>query len=145
MRIGELARAVGLRTSAIRYYENIGVLRPASRVSRQREYGSDAVTMLRVVQAAQEAGFTLAEVRTLLSISPSDKGAPTRWQEIARAKLRELDERIARMISAKEALLAALDSACPGIAAECNLVTGRRTPARPSSPSLARRRSRSRG
>ncbi len=64
--IGELARRAGVRTSALRYYEDVGVLPVARRVSGQRRYAPEALQRVAVVQVAQEAGFTLAEIRLLL-------------------------------------------------------------------------------
>lgn len=125
MRIGELARQVGLRTSAIRYYEELGVLAPPARVSGRREYGLEAVGALRLVLAAQQAGFTLGEVRTLLSILTSQQGASGRWPELARAKLEELDEGIERLRAARAVLVDAIDCACAGEADACKLVAAR--------------------
>ncbi|MDQ2804920.1 MAG: MerR family transcriptional regulator, partial [Pseudomonadota bacterium] len=70
MTIGQLARRVGIRPSAIRYYEAQGVLRPPARsASEYRLYGSDAVSVLRFVQRAKELGFSLDEVRQLIKVS----------------------------------------------------------------------------
>ncbi|MGH7043290.1 MAG: MerR family transcriptional regulator [Acetobacteraceae bacterium] len=66
MRIGELARRVGLRPSAIRYYEAHGILGPAARSANEyRLYGSDAVVLLRFVQRARKLGLSLHEVRQI--------------------------------------------------------------------------------
>ena len=131
MRIGELARSVGLRTSAIRYYESLGVLEPARRVSGRREYDGGAVNRLRLLQAAQHAGFTLAETRVLLPILANDGRSGKRWREIAQRKLQELDASIEQLKSARKVLADAIDCACAGSADSCTLVA--RSPARVSS------------
>lgn len=64
MTIGQLARRVGVRPSAVRYYEAHGVLRPPARSANEyRLYGSDAVALLCFVQRAKHLGFTLDEIR----------------------------------------------------------------------------------
>ena len=64
--VGQVASAVGINASAVRYYERVGVLAPAERVSGQRRYGAETIDRLRTIQAAQQAGFTLAEITQLL-------------------------------------------------------------------------------
>jgi DNA-binding transcriptional MerR regulator len=67
MTIGELARQVGLRTSALRYYEAEGLLAPDGRSEAgYRLYAPEAVQTLRLIQRAQRLGFSLADIKTLL-------------------------------------------------------------------------------
>src|SRR4051794_33960137 len=63
--IGELAERAGLATSAIRYYESIGLLPEPYRVSGQRRYGEEVLKRLDFIAAAQHAGFTLQEIGEL--------------------------------------------------------------------------------
>lgn len=63
--ISEVATQVGLRPSAIRYYERIGILPPAQRVSGQRRYDNTVLHRLAVIQRARQTGFTLGEVKEL--------------------------------------------------------------------------------
>jgi MerR family redox-sensitive transcriptional activator SoxR len=63
--ISEVARQVGLRASAIRYYEQIGLVPRAERISGQRRYDTTALYRLAVIQSARQLGFTLQEVREL--------------------------------------------------------------------------------
>ena len=63
--IGELADKAGLATSAIRYYESIGLLPEPYRVSGQRRYGEETLKRLEFIAAAQNAGFTLREIAEL--------------------------------------------------------------------------------
>jgi MerR family transcriptional regulator, redox-sensitive transcriptional activator SoxR len=93
--IGEVAARAGLKTSSIRYYESVGILPEPERVSGQRRYLPDVLGRLTVVAVAQEAGFSLAEIRELLD--ESDGGPPSqRLQALARAKLPEVEALIAR-------------------------------------------------
>ena len=61
--ISEVARQVGLQASAIRYYERIGLLPRAPRISGQRRYDTTALYRLAIIQRARQLGFTLTEIR----------------------------------------------------------------------------------
>jgi MerR family redox-sensitive transcriptional activator SoxR len=106
--IGELARRTGVTTSALRYYDELGLVRSAQRISRQRRYTIDAVAAVGVVRFLQEVGFTLAEIRRLIA---SRKRSPVSWRTLAVRKSEELRQRIAR----DEAALRAIDHSlvCP--------------------------------
>lgn len=122
MRIGDLARRTQLRTSALRYYESIGLLPAAARISGRREYDGNALNTLQLIQAAQRAGFTLAETRSLLALLRGGPQSVRAWQAAARTKLAELDTTIARLESARDTLADAIDCACGGKAEACKLV-----------------------
>jgi len=109
--ISQVARQAGLRPSAIRYYEQIGVLAPARRIGGQRRYDAGAVQRLAVLRCAQEAGFTLEEISHLL-LGPAP-GSPisARWRTIAQTKLAELDARIERLQKMKN-LMRRLQTRC---------------------------------
>lgn len=89
--ISEVARRVGLRTSAIRYYEEIGLLPRAQRISGQRRYDTTILHRLAVVQRARRLGFTLDEVRRLFLGFRTEAPASERWQRLSRKKLEELE------------------------------------------------------
>lgn len=119
--IGEVARRAGLRTSAIRYYEEAGVLPPPERVHGRRRYAPEAVRLLELIRFAQLAGFTLDEIRTLIHGFRADTPLSERWKALAQAKLRELDERIARAERMKRAVRAGLACGCADVG-NCALV-----------------------
>ena len=106
--IGELARRTGLASSALRYYERVGLLSPAGRAGGRRNYGASSAERVALIQLCQDAGFTLREIRTLLAAG-SRRGRA--WARIAKAKLRELDTRIAHAERARTLVQHAL--ACP--------------------------------
>jgi MerR family redox-sensitive transcriptional activator SoxR len=110
--IGEVARRVGIRPSAVRYYESIGLLPVPKRVSGRRRYDESTVQMLKVVQLAQHAGFTVAETQTLLHGFAPDTPPAARWEPLAHQKLRELDARIERAQQMKRILEKALTCDC---------------------------------
>ena len=113
--IGQLAQRVGLNTSAIRYYERVGVLPAAERESGQRRYGEDAVRRLEVLGVAKQAGFSLDEGRLLLQ--SADAGTPVfeAVRELAERKLPEVEALIARAQSMRSWLLAATDCSCTSL------------------------------
>lgn len=101
--ISEVARQVGLRPSAIRYYEQMRILSPARRVSGQRRYDVGVVYQLAVLRRAQEVGFTLEEIRQLF-FGFGKSPISTRWNKIAEKKLAELDARLAQIQTMKDLL-----------------------------------------
>jgi MerR family redox-sensitive transcriptional activator SoxR len=112
--IGELARRAGLRPSAIRYYEEIGLLPAPQRVAGRRRYSSQVLQRLAVVAAAQRAGLSLGEIRELLDAD--DCGAVSgRLREIAERKLPEVEALIERAQLVRSWLEAAADCRCPSL------------------------------
>ena len=105
--IGELSRRTGVATSALRYYEEVGLLRHATRISGHRRYTPDAVGVVGAVLLLRDT-FTLDEIRRLMAARSKSPGA---WRELVRRKLVELDERIAEAQAARVAVEHAL--ACP--------------------------------
>jgi MerR family transcriptional regulator, redox-sensitive transcriptional activator SoxR len=116
--IGELARRTGLRTSARRSYEHLGLLRPATRVGGQRRYHPSAVQQLAVLALLQETGFALAE---LAELAADPATARARWPTLAQAKLAEVDAQIRQATAAKQLLEDALGCDCPQ-PGQCELV-----------------------
>jgi MerR family redox-sensitive transcriptional activator SoxR len=111
--IGEVARQAGLHTSAIRYYEDIGVLpKPARVYGGHRRYSARVFQQLAFIQLAQQAGFSMAEIQTL--VSGFDETAPlgVRWRTLAEQKLAELDVLISRAQSMKRVLKEGIRCQC---------------------------------
>ncbi len=110
--IGEVARLAGVRTSALRYYEEIGILPVARRVNGRRRYDPVVPRMLEVMRFAQGAGFSLDEIRTLFHGFGEETPMGDRWQALAQAKLKEMDDLIARAQRMRQAILAGLGCGC---------------------------------
>ena len=106
--IGELACRAGVATSALRYWEELGLLPAPARISGQRRYPASAAGLVGVILLLRDAGFTLAEQKAFMA---SHAAAPGDWQRVARRKLAELDEQIAKAHTAREAIDHALR--CP--------------------------------
>jgi len=106
--IGELARRTGVATSALRYYERIGLLPPAERASQRRHYPPSVAERVALIRLYQDAGFTLEEIgRMLAARSQGRRG----WGDLAEHKIAELDARIADAQRAKTLIKHALE--CP--------------------------------
>lgn len=110
--IGEVVRRADVRASTLRYYESVGVLPVPKRVNGQRHYDPDVLELLRVVRVAQQAGLTVAEIRTLLHGFSADTPPSTRWQALARRKRPELKALIERIIGMRNLLQRELDCEC---------------------------------
>jgi MerR family redox-sensitive transcriptional activator SoxR len=95
--ISDVARVFGLRTSAIRYYEQIGILPPPMRKNGQRRYDDSALFRLAVVQRARETGFSLEEIRELFFGFPPGTRPLKRWHQLSQRKIAELRERMNRL------------------------------------------------
>jgi MerR family redox-sensitive transcriptional activator SoxR len=110
--IGQIARQAGLRTSAIRYYESVGLLPEPRRESGQRRYGNATLRRLRVIDVAKRAGFSLDEARVLLATGNGGPPAHTQLRDLAERKLPEVDELISRAQAMRAWLLTASDCTC---------------------------------
>jgi DNA-binding transcriptional MerR regulator len=99
--IAELARRTGVTTSALRYYDELGLVRPTRRVSGHRRYAVDAVAAVAAVRFLQEVGFTLAEAKRLMA---SRKRSPAAWRALVARKSEELRCRIEKEEAALQAI-----------------------------------------
>ena len=90
MRIGQIARSVGIKVVTIRFYEAEGLVpAPARTAAGYRDFAPDVIARLRFIRRAQELGFTLPELRAFLALS--DGRVPSR-AEVEAAALEKLDE-----------------------------------------------------
>ena len=115
MTIGAVAALTGRRASSIRYYEQIGLLPPAARVSGRRVYGPDTVRTLAVIETGQRAGLSLDEIRALLAAAPGDQAAVECLREVAERKLPEITALIERSQIVRGWLECAVRCECPSL------------------------------
>jgi len=102
--IGQLAERTGVPASTIRYYERRGLISPPERTGGWRRYERSAVASLALIEVSKQAGFTLAEVKRLMSGFESATPPSARWTTMAQDKLKQLDE-LARRLEGMRALL----------------------------------------
>jgi MerR family mercuric resistance operon transcriptional regulator len=114
LRSGQLARAADVNRQTLRYYERRGLLAEPHRTpGGHRLYPAQAVTVLRVIKAAQRLGFTLDEVAGLLDSGPHRRrGHPGGLTDHAAIKLAETEAKIAELTAIANALRAALAAGC---------------------------------
>ncbi len=112
LRISEVADAAGINKETLRYYERRGLIeQPDRSPGGHRLYDDEAVSTLRVIKAAQRLGFTLDEVAELIEVGRR-RGPERDLQTHARAKLTEIDQRIADLTTIRASLVAAIDAGC---------------------------------
>lgn len=113
--IGQTAEKAGISVSAIRYYERNGLLPEAERVSGKRRFTEETVQRLGIIDVAKRAGFSLDEVRVLLT--SIDEGAPAheQLQALAMRKLPEVDALVERAQRMRDWLSAASACGCESL------------------------------
>ena len=110
--IGDAARRAGVRTSALRYYEAAGILPAPARSGGRRWYDEAAMQRIDMLKFAQQAGFTLKEIKLLFDSFGSEAPLSARWQTLARRKLAELDAMAARVEQMRQMLELGLKCGC---------------------------------
>lgn len=136
--IGELGRRTGLATSALRYYERVGLLAPEGRVSGRRFYGPASIERIGLIRLCQDAGFTLAQTRAVVAAVATRTTRKRTSRRLMETKLLELKASIARAQRAKALIEHALAcqhrdlSTCPNfraaLKARLSLCNPARTP-----------------
>jgi MerR family redox-sensitive transcriptional activator SoxR len=109
--IGELADKARVRASALRYWEQRGLLPGAHREGGRRVWPATTIRRVALIKMAQRAGFTLAEITQLVT-SDSSPSAARQWREMAARKLPELDRHIAQTQRLRQAVADCLECGC---------------------------------
>lgn len=112
MRIGEIAQRASVRPSAIHFYERAGILPPAFRQNSQRSFSADAVLYLGIITVAREAGFSVAEIRTLFRGFDAGASVSKRWKRLARKRLKDLDLLVVKIRHMQSLLRKAMHCQC---------------------------------
>ena len=113
MNIGQVERHSGLPAKTIRYYEDIGLIRPERRANGYRRFSEQDIHKLRFLQRARSLGFTIGECRMLLSLYEDSDRASADVKAIALGHLVRIDRKIAELQSLRSAL-GVLIEACHG-------------------------------
>lgn len=112
--IGRIARDAGTGVETIRFYEREGLIaKPARTISGYRSYAPEVVRRLRFIRHAKELGFSLREIKELLSLRVTAGKSCGDVRQRARQKITEIDHRIAALARMKQALVK-LSAACSG-------------------------------
>ncbi len=129
MRIGEVAEYAGVGVETVRFYEREGLVRQPQRPAGPRcggfrVYPTETVARIHFIREAQEIGFSLREIKELLSIQANPNADCGEVQTQARSKLSEVNKKIARLTQ-MQAALKELIATCPGQSAalsECSVM-----------------------
>jgi MerR family redox-sensitive transcriptional activator SoxR len=111
--IGEVARRSGFATSALRFYEELGVITAQRTSGGQRRYDRSVLRRLAFIRAARNIGLTLDEVRTALGALPQAR-TPTRadWTRMSRSWRGRIDEQIAALERLRDGLDSCIGCGC---------------------------------
>lgn len=111
--IGEVSRRTGVATSALRYYEDQGLIHSERNDGGQRRYHREVIRRVSFVRIAQQVGLTLNEIRDVMSSLP-DNRTPDRtdWGAVAATWGPRLDEQIALITRLKERLGGCIGCGC---------------------------------
>ncbi len=112
MNISEVAQKTGLRPSAIRYYERLGLVQEPPRSSGRRQYSDDVVQRLVLIDIGQRLGFSLEELKALIDTASGTEDARLARQQLMARKMTELDTLIAQAQTMRRLLEESLRCAC---------------------------------
>lgn len=124
LKVGEVAKQAGVNLQTIHYYERRGLLpKPPRTGSNYRAYPTDAVLRVRFIKRAQELGFTLKEIKELLSLRAAPRTRCSDVRRRAEAKVQDIDEKV-RTLQAMRRALTKLIGECSGSGpvTECPIV-----------------------
>jgi len=113
MKIGDVAERTGMPASTIRYYERVGLIGRQRRVSGRRDFDERAMFALEVVKLAQTAGFSIAEVKSLLQAYSDDPAATLPWKQQAQTKRRAVRAQIKALRQMDHMLSQIITCSCP--------------------------------
>lgn len=105
LKVGEVARQAGVNLQTIHYYERRGLLpRPPRTESNYRSYPEDAVLRVRFIKRAQDLGFTLKEIKELLSLRAAPRTRCADVRQRAEAKVQDIDDKLKTLQAMRKAL-----------------------------------------
>lgn len=123
MQIGELARTTSTKVETIRFYEKIGLLPEPGRTSANyRDYGAAHLARLSFIRRARDLGFTLDQVRELLTLSDDRSRSCGAVDTVARAHLAQIDQKIADLRALRRELDELIGQCRQGAISECRII-----------------------
>jgi MerR family mercuric resistance operon transcriptional regulator len=113
--IGQLARAAGVPTSTVRFYERAELLKPEFRTgSGYRGYGPESVSRLKFIRSAQASGFSLRDISEMLELTYSSEPPCKEIEALIEKRLLDVRERVKELRRVEKALSKSLASCCRG-------------------------------
>jgi MerR family transcriptional regulator, redox-sensitive transcriptional activator SoxR len=123
--IGEVARRAGLQPSAIRYYETVELLPKPRRRNGRCLYGPSLLPSLALITQARDAGFSIAEIHTLMHGFAPDTPPSARWCILATRRLQDIQEQMKQLQAKEQVVKRLLDCQCPTLR-DCGHMMGGR-------------------
>lgn len=121
--IGELSKATNTKIETIRYYERIGLLaQPARTGGNYRAYSKADLKRLSFIRKGRDLGFSLDEVRALLSLADDRSQSCSTVDALVRNHLKDVERKIADLIALRRELTSIIDSCCGGTVGECRII-----------------------
>ena len=124
MNIGTVSEKSGLPAKTIRYYEDIGLIRPDRRGNGYRDYSTEDVHRLRFLQRSRGLGFSVEECRQLLSLYGNTHRESAEVKAIAKAKLSEIDRKLAELQGLRDMLKHLVVNCHGDVRPECPIIDG---------------------
>lgn len=125
LRVGEVAQRAGLLPTTLRYYESIGLLPNPQRENGSRRYDASVFERLEMIRTAQQAGFTLAEIRVLFDEILWNETPAAKWNSLIQRKLTEINGMLVNIQNMKHLLEDILECDNEHLA-ECIFQTGQK-------------------
>ena len=122
--IGEAARIAGVPPTTLRYWEAAGLLNAPDRSGDKRRYDAEGLRQIEMVVLAKGAGFTLAEIKVIISGVSKERPPSEVWRDLASKKLPEIERILAEARAMKQLLEAGLRCECLSLE-DCLVGTGR--------------------
>lgn len=121
--IGQLATQTGTKVETVRYYEKIGLLAPPGRTrGNYRAYGDNDLARLSFIRRTRDLGFSIDQIRRLLSLSDDGSRDCTTIDEIASTHLQEIDRKLADLAALRREIAALVASCEGGTVGECRIL-----------------------
>ena len=118
--IGMLASAAGIGVEAVRFYQRKGLVAEPPRAGGIRRYGQSDIDRIRFIKRAQSAGFTLTAIAELIALDAGEDR--TRARQLASLRIAALDQKIAELKAAREALSRLASECAEGRAGPCPII-----------------------
>ncbi len=121
MKIGEIAKKAGLKPSAIRYYERMGLLRPATRVGGRRLFGPEILNQIALIQVGGRLGFSLAELKSMLRFIDKKHPRENSARRMVGRKIEEINRLIEGAVKVRALLTQGMNCDCRGDLSICSV------------------------
>ena len=122
MNIGDVAEASGLPTKTIRYYEDIGLIRPMRSENGYRSFSDNDLHKLRFLSRSRALGFSIEDCRALLALYEDNDRASAEVRQIARRHLAEIENKLADLNALRSTLTHLVDTCAGNDKPECPIL-----------------------